>query len=115
MASSAVLNFTDPYPYQAAVRGAQLEFLPTEKGSFRAELAKVTFESLWMQRGKESLAQVFREAVAPERSVIGFLTDFDQPNIDTAVQTCLRAPSSSTIIMRCIVRLRQFADGVPCL
>ena len=79
MASSAILNFTDPYPYQAAVRGAQLEFLPTEKGDFRAELTKVTFESLWMQRGKESLARVFRGAVAPDRAVIGFLTDLDQP------------------------------------
>ena len=79
MASSAILNFTDPYPYQAAVRGAQLEFLPTEKGNFRAELTKVTFESLWMQRGKESLARVFRGAVAPERAVFGFLTDLDQP------------------------------------
>ena len=79
MASSAVLNFMDPFPYQAAVRGAQLEFLPTEKGSFHAELTKVTFESLWMQRGNESLARVFRGAVSPERSVIGFLTDLDQP------------------------------------
>jgi hypothetical protein len=79
MASSAVLNFTDPYPYQAAVRGAQLEFLPTEKGDFRAELTKVTFESLWMQRGKESLARVFRGAVVPDRLAIGFSTDLDQP------------------------------------
>lgn len=79
MASSAILSFTDPYPYQAAVRGAQLEFLPTEKGNFRAELTKVTFESLWMQRGKESLARVFHGAVSPERSVIGFSTDLDQP------------------------------------
>ena len=79
MASSAILNFTDPYSYQAAVRGAQLEFLPTEKGDFRAELTKVTFKSLWMQRGKESLARVFRGAVAPDRSVIGLLTDLDQP------------------------------------
>ncbi len=79
MASSAILNFTDPSPYQAAVRGAQLEFLPTEKGDFRAELTKVTFESLWMQRGKESLARVFHGAVSPDRSVIGFSTDLDQP------------------------------------
>ena len=79
MASSAILNFTDPFTYQAAVRGAQLEFLPTEKGDFRAELTKVTFESLWMQRGKESLARVFRGAVALDRSVIGLLTDLDQP------------------------------------
>jgi len=79
MQPSAVLNFTDPYPYQTALRAAQLEFLPTEKGEFRAELTQVTFDQLWMQRGDESLPRIFHGAVSPLRVAIGFLTDSDQP------------------------------------
>jgi AraC-like DNA-binding protein len=79
MPSSAILNFTDPYPYQAAIRAAQLEILPSEKGQFRAELTQVTFGRLWMQRGEESLARIFYGATSSRRAAIGFLSDSDQP------------------------------------
>ncbi len=79
MPSSTIQSFSDPYPYQAAIRGAQLEVLPTEKEDFRAELTKIDLHRLWMQRGDESLPRVFHGAVSPQRAVIGFLTDSDQP------------------------------------
>ena len=79
MPSSEVLNFTDHHPYQAAIRAAQLEFLPTGKGAFRAELTKIDLHKLWMQRGREILPRIFHGAVSPQRAVISFLTDSDQP------------------------------------
>ena len=78
-ASSAVLSFTDPYPFQAAIHGAQLELLLTKKGDFRAELTKITLKRLWMQRGDESLSRVSRGAISPHRVAITFMTDSDQP------------------------------------
>lgn len=95
MLSSAVLNFTDPYPYQTAVRGAQLEFLPTEKGDFRAELTKINLRKLWMQRGDESLPRIFHGTVSANRAAIGFLTDSDQPEI----RHCGTSVSPSEIIV----------------
>jgi hypothetical protein len=34
---SKVLNFTDPFPYQAAIRAAEVEIFPTASGEFHAE------------------------------------------------------------------------------
>jgi AraC-like DNA-binding protein len=62
-----------------AIRAAQLEFFPTEKGVFHAELTKIDLGRLWMQRGKESLPRIFHGAVSPDRAVIGFMTDSEQP------------------------------------
>ena len=59
MADSVVAHYTDPYAFQTAIRGAELEFLPTKNGDFHAELTKVTLHKLWMQRGKEISAANF--------------------------------------------------------
>jgi len=40
-----VLNFTDPFPYQLAIRAADLELLPTARGEFRANLTQVCMTS----------------------------------------------------------------------
>ena len=79
MPSSAILNFTDSYPYQSAIRAAHVEFLPTARGAFRAELTKIDLHRLWMQRFNENLPRIFYGAVSPQRAPIDFLTDFDQP------------------------------------
>jgi AraC-like DNA-binding protein len=77
--ASSVQNYLDPYPYQAAIRAAELEFIPTAKGAFHAELTKIDLHKLWMQRGNESLPRVFHGVVSPKRAIIGFLSDPHQP------------------------------------
>jgi AraC-like DNA-binding protein len=79
MSASRVLAFTDPYPYQSAIRGAQFEVLVTGRGDFRAELTQIELPRLWMQRGRESVSRIFRGSVNADRAAIGFLTEVNQP------------------------------------
>jgi AraC-like DNA-binding protein len=74
MASGSVLNFTDPFPYQKALRISDVELLPTMKGEFRAELMQINLDRLWMQRGHENLPHVVFGTVRPVRKAISFLT-----------------------------------------
>jgi AraC-like DNA-binding protein len=80
---SKVLSFTDPFPYQAAIRAADVELFPTARGEFRAELTQINLHQVWMQRFHEKLPQVFASKIKPGRRVIGFLTG-EQP----AMQHC---------------------------
>src|ERR1700754_2413359 len=76
---SRILSFTDPLPYQAAIRAADVELYPTSRGEFRAELTQITLNQLWMQRFDEKLPQVYASKIKPGRKVIGFLTSANQP------------------------------------
>jgi hypothetical protein len=79
---SRVLSFTDPFPYQAAIRAAEVEVYPTARGKFHAELTQINLNQLWMQRFNERLPQIFYASkVGPGRRVIGFRTDEDQPTL----------------------------------
>ena len=80
---SKVFAFSDPFPYQAAIRAADVELFPTARGEFRAELTQINLNQLWMQRFREKLPQVFASKIRPGRRVIGFLTR-EQP----AIQHC---------------------------
>ncbi|MDH2351199.1 helix-turn-helix domain-containing protein [Bradyrhizobium sp. SSUT112] len=71
---SKVLNFTDPFPYQKALRISDVELFPTAKGEFRAELMQINLSKLWMQRGHENLPHVVVGTVRPVRKAITFLT-----------------------------------------
>src|SRR3954469_10408967 len=95
MASSRVLRFSDPVPYQAAIRAADVEVYPTTGGQFQAELTQINLGRLWMQSFKEKLPQVFASTIRPGRRVIGFLTDAEQP----AVQNCGRKISPQEIVV----------------
>ncbi|TMK47759.1 MAG: hypothetical protein E6G70_13465 [Alphaproteobacteria bacterium] len=55
---SKSFTFTDPYPYQAALRISDVEIFPTAKGKFCAELMQINLNKLWMQRGRENLPHV---------------------------------------------------------
>jgi AraC-like DNA-binding protein len=79
MSGSRVLTFSDPDPYQSAIRDARFEVLVTGRGDFRAELTQIELPRLRLQRGRESLPRIFRGAVNADRVAIGFLTDADQP------------------------------------
>jgi len=76
---SRILSFTDPLPYQAAIRAADVELYPTSRGEFRAELTQINLNQLWMQRFDEKLPQVYASKIKPGRKVIGFLTSANQP------------------------------------
>jgi hypothetical protein len=41
MHSSSVSPFTDPIPYQASIRAAQVELVVSSRGRFRAELTRI--------------------------------------------------------------------------
>jgi AraC-like DNA-binding protein len=71
---SKVLSFTDPMTYQAAIRAADLEVFPTERGEFSAGLTQVTMNQVWMQRFHQSLPQVVTGSTDPTRRIVGFST-----------------------------------------
>jgi AraC-like DNA-binding protein len=81
MPSSRVFAFTDPIEYQAAIRAADVTVVPTARGDFRAELTRIDFDRLWMQRFAESAPVVKHTAMHRQRSIIVFLTRRDQPEI----------------------------------
>lgn len=81
MAWSKNLTFTDPFPYQAAVRASDLQVLPTARGEFYSELTQVVMNQLWMQRFYQRLPQVDVGTMMPDRRVVGFLADAESPTL----------------------------------
>ncbi len=74
MARSTALGFTDPLSFQAAISTADLQLLPTARGPFRAELTKVCFDQLWMNRFYQNLPVINAGAMKPGRRVFTFFT-----------------------------------------
>lgn len=70
--------FSDPFCFQSAIRAANVDFSIRAAGAYRAELTRIDFKRLWMQRGSESLARVAHAANSPNRAPIFFLTDANQ-------------------------------------
>jgi AraC-like DNA-binding protein len=73
MARSTALYFNDPLSFQAAIRTADLQLLPTKRGQFRADLTRVCFDQLWMQRFYQNLPLINAGAMKPGRRVFTFL------------------------------------------
>ena len=74
MPDSAVLTFTDPDVYHAAIRNALVDGVVTTRGKFHAELRPIDLHRLWLLRGEESLARIHRVAIG-SRAAIFFVTD----------------------------------------
>lgn len=74
------LTFSDPFEFQAAIRAADMEIIPTTKGTFRAELTQATLNKLWMQRLSEDLPRVHKGSIKRGRRIFSFLTE-DQPEV----------------------------------
>jgi len=81
MPSSATALLYDPDQYSQTVRAADVESVITKAGKYTAKLQRIDFHQLWMQRSEQSLAQVSRVRIQPDRASIYFLTDFDQAPI----------------------------------
>ena len=77
--SSQVFDFSDPVEYEAAIRAADVTVVPTARGDFHAELTRVDFHRLWMQRFAENAPVVKYTALDRQRAPIVFLTRPDQP------------------------------------
>jgi AraC-like DNA-binding protein len=74
MSSSSVRTFSDPDAYLGAVRGANLELVVTEPGTFSAKLTRIDLRRLWMQRSHESSAGVRHSNHMAGRAFFTFLT-----------------------------------------
>src|SRR5271165_7318304 len=80
MQSSSVSKFTDPYPYQEAIRGADVNVVPTVRGEFRAEIARIRFpQHLSVSRFYQSSPAIRSASMHSWMTAIGFLTEPDQP------------------------------------
>jgi hypothetical protein len=79
MPSSTARTFTDPDAYRAGIRPQRLEVVVTARGDFRAEVTRVDFARLSMQRADEKLPRVLSFAPPAERVAIIFPTSQRQP------------------------------------
>jgi hypothetical protein len=98
MPSSRVLTFSDPFPYQSAIRAADVELYPTSAGEFRAELTQINLNQLWMSRFDEKLPQLYFTRVKPGRKVISFLTKANQPPVHNSG---MDISSRDIVVSRC--------------
>jgi len=78
MPHGRVFEFDDPYNLQATLRAGNYEVLPLAKGSFRAELTRVDFDHLWLQRCETSANVLLRTANDRARAPMTFLAVPDQ-------------------------------------
>lgn len=79
MPKSVVLRFSDPYEHQRAVRSGNVKFVVAAAGDYRAELTRIDFHRLWMQRSQDSLPRLGYSAIDTDRAPIFFLSDSQQP------------------------------------
>jgi AraC-like DNA-binding protein len=78
MASSSYRTFADPEAFWPAIRARQVQGVVTARGQFRAELTRVDFDRLLMQRVSENLARVLDASIHAERVGLVFLPDQGQ-------------------------------------
>jgi AraC-like DNA-binding protein len=72
MAICTILGFDEPDQFAASARGARLGFLVTARGHYRADLTRINFDRLWMQRTRQSLPFVARVSGDQSRYVVIF-------------------------------------------
>jgi AraC-like DNA-binding protein len=75
MPSSAVLTFTDPDDYAAAIRCSKTEITVTSCGQFAAKFIRIDLPRLSMQRFSDNLPRIAHSATTSERAIISFRTD----------------------------------------
>ena len=74
MPDSAVLTFTDPDDYAAAIRATRAEMTVTGRGQFAAKITRIDLHRLWMQRFSDNLPRVGHSAAVMGRAIISFRT-----------------------------------------
>jgi AraC-like DNA-binding protein len=86
MPSSIVRAFSDPFEYQQFFRAADVELVIMERGDYAADLKRMDFHNLWMQRTWQSLPFVARAHNHKTRVPVVFLADGFQSPIKAAGQ-----------------------------
>ncbi len=81
MPGSAFLRFTEPDEYQARIRPAEVQIIPTECGHFSALLSQIDLHHLTLQHGWQTLPTVIRTALHPSRGSIMFTASAAGPAI----------------------------------
>jgi AraC-like DNA-binding protein len=82
MAESGTFNFNDPDAYLAALRAMRVSsYVPARSGAFKARLAHLNLDRLWLQSGSETVARSVHVALDPDRRPISFLADEAAPTI----------------------------------
>jgi AraC-like DNA-binding protein len=107
MASVKALCFSDPLSFQAAISTADLQLLPTARGQFRAELTKVCFDQLWMQRFYQNLPLINAGAMKPGRRVFTFFTSAEP----AAMRHCGMGVLSGDIIVNNFDEIHQRTEA----
>jgi AraC-like DNA-binding protein len=74
MPSSAVLTFTDPDEYAAAIRATRAELTVAGRGRFTAKHIRIDLHRLWMQRFVENLPRIGHWSNVAGRAIISFRT-----------------------------------------
>jgi AraC-like DNA-binding protein len=75
MAFSTYQTFSDPDAFHAAIRALRIDGVITRPGQFRAELTRIDFARVWMQRAEENLPHVLHMENAPRRAALIFVTE----------------------------------------
>jgi hypothetical protein len=78
MPDSAVMTFTEPDAFHAAIRTAEVKGVVTARGHYRAELTRIELHRLWMQRGVEGLPRVMNVRRRDPRVSVFFMTEPEQ-------------------------------------
>jgi hypothetical protein len=78
MPDSAVMTFTEPDAFHAAIRTAEVKGVVTARGHYRAELTRIELHRLWMQRGVEGLPRVMNVRRRDPRVSVFFMTEQEQ-------------------------------------
>jgi AraC-like DNA-binding protein len=74
MPSSAIRVFTDPDDYASTIRQGASEVTVMGRGRFNAEIVRIDFERLWMQRLMENTGRIKHTHGLGGRAVIAFPT-----------------------------------------
>jgi AraC-like DNA-binding protein len=74
MPSSAVRTFSDPDQYATSIRQGTVDLTITERGQFKAKLARIDLQRLWMQRLRLNLSQISHVDGWGGRAIIVFRT-----------------------------------------
>src|SRR5215471_19001715 len=110
MLRSATFVFDDPVPYQAAIRGGEVEVFPIAKGNFHAKLISINFSHLWTTYASEHLSRVAHSALSPKRVLFSFLADANQ----SPAQYCGMEVTSNDIVVGTPGSTRHIRTHGPC-
>jgi AraC-like DNA-binding protein len=74
MLSSSVRSFTDPDRYAAAIRQGTVQMTVTGRGQLSAQIIRIDFNRLWMQRFSDNLSRIAHVDSGGGRAVLSFMT-----------------------------------------